>query len=252
MSNPQNPDVLEKIKKLLRVDDSKGATQAEVENAMQAATRLALRHGIDLDEVDTTEEVESNEPIIEETFNPTNGSKVYDNQLPVTHRFIAFILERYFRVSILTVKKWARRADGTEGPTRTIQIFGKKTNVSIAIYVYGFLQREFKTLWRKYRAKTGAEMSSRASFYQGLYWGLDEKLRQTMGVVEKESAKALEHKGTSMAIVLHNESKKIEEAVKASHPRVKYTTHKAETDDMSALYEGQRQGTKININPALK
>lgn len=256
MSAPVNQDVIDKIKKLLRVDEERGNSQAESEQALMAAQRLALRHGINLDEIDTTEEVES-EPIVGEDFTPErHGGGECASRLPTAHKYIAWILEKYFRVSIIYITKWETFTDKgveREGRVRRLQLFGKKTNVQIAIYVYKFLHREFGELWREHKRKFEAPMSSRNSFYYGLYCGLDEKLNATLGQVEQETAKQLEHKGTSMALVLVDEKKKVDQAVHEAHPRLKYISQEVgQTDDYSAIADGQRKGRKIEIKPAIQ
>ena len=257
MSAPVNQDVLDKIKKLLKVDEGRGNSQAEAEQALVAAQRLALRHGINLDEIDATEDVGYNEPIVGEEFTPERtGGGQCASRLPTAHKYIAWILEKYFRISMIYItneKEYEDKGVRKFGKVRSLQIFGKKTNVQIALYVYGFLHREFALLWRDYKRKNNADMSSRNSFYLGLYAGLSDKLLSTLGQVEEEIAKQLEHQGTSMALVLVDEKKKVDQAIKEAHPRLKYvSTPVGNIDDDSALIEGKRKGANIEIKTAIK
>jgi len=257
MSAPTNQAVLDKIKKLLRLDTEKGATQAEVEQAVMAAQRLALRHGIDLDEVDATEDLAPPEPVISERFTPERtGGGECAARLPAADKYIVMLLQEFFRVHVIYISKWGEYEDHgvkKEGRRKHLQVFGKKTNVQIATYVYGFLHREFGLLWREYKRLYDSPMSSRNSFYIGLYNGLYDKLRATMGQVVEEVDKQLESKGTTMALILVGEKEKIAEAVKGEHPRVRSFSYAlGKTDDWHAINEGQERGRKIEIKPALK
>lgn len=257
MSAPVDQQVVEKIKKLLKVDTDKGHSAAEAEQALMAAQRLAVRHGINLDEVDTSEELIPTEPIVGEDFTPERtGGGLCASRLPTTHKYIAWILEKYFRVSIVWLRRWGKYVDKgieKEGKIRSLQIFGKKTNVQIAIYVYGFLHREFSIAWREHRRATNSPMSSRASFFFGLYAGLNAKLESTMGQIELETAKKLQSKGTSMALVLVSEKEKVDQAVKGAHPRIKYVSESdIDVSDGDAVYHGTERGAKIEIKTALK
>jgi hypothetical protein len=257
MSAPVNQDVLDKIKKLLRMDDGRGNTQAEVEQAMAAALKLAARHGIDLNEVDTAEDAEPPEPVVGEEFAPERtGGGECAARLPAANKYITWILEKFFRVQVIRITSWGKyEVKGTmqEGPVKRLQFFGRKTNVQIAIYVYNFLRNEFAILWHDYKRRMQAPMSSRNSFYYGLHAGLHKKLLETMGEVEVETAKQLEAKGTSMALVLVGEQEKVTEEVKKAHPRIKYvSTGDGDTSDDTAVWEGRRLGEKIEIRTALK
>lgn len=267
MSAPVNQDVVDKIKKLLSVDETKGSSQHEHEQALMAAQRLALRHGINLDEIDTSESVGASEPVVGEDFTPdrTGGGKC-SSRLPTSHKYIAWILEKFFRVELIYISKFADYEDkGVKkfGRVRTLQVFGKKTNVQIALYVYGFLHREFSMLWHEHKRKTNAPMASRNSFFYGLYVGLHGKLLETMGEIEKEADKQLAERGAetveregpppSMALILVDEKQKIADEIKAAHPRLKYIRQDEGTiDDFSAVREGRAKGEKIEIKTSLK
>lgn len=246
--NAPDETVVEKIRKLLRITDERGATKDERDSALMAAQRLALRHSINLDEVDAREISLVGEPIISQDFRPQrSGGGEVRGKLPIANKFITWILARYFSVEVLT--GWT--AIPTGGVAPRLSIIGRRTNVEIAIYVYGFLYHEFQRRWREYKQTTGVPMSSRSSFYNGLYQGLCEKLDKTMDKAKFE-AQAQLPSGTSMAMVLQGEREKVEARMKELHPLVRYVKQSGgNTDDWSSLYEGRRHGRTIEIKPAL-
>jgi Protein of unknown function (DUF2786) len=255
-------EIVEKIKKLLSsADTSKGSTQAEAENALMAAQRLAAKHEIDLATIDMTENTAAGEPIVQQPFTPSRqGGGVCAARLPSCHKFITWILKAYFGVKVIEVTDWAAYIDKGEkkhGKVKSLSIIGRQTNVHVAIYVYGYLHREFMDLWHKHRKATSADMSSRNSFFYGLYIGLNDKLLAEKGRVEEEVqqqlAQAESNSNKTVAMVLIGEKEKIDQAVKGYHPRVKYTkVSEGNTNDDGALIEGARAGKKIKIVTALE
>jgi hypothetical protein len=258
--NGGNAEVIDKIKKLLsRAETSKGSTQAEAEGALMAAQRLALKHGIDLASIDMTEDTSAGEPIVQQPFTPVReGGGVCAARLPSCHKFISWILKSYFGVRIIEVTSYQEYEDKgikKSGNVKSLSFVGRQTNVAIAIYVYGFLHREFMDLWHKHRKTVDAPMSSRNSFFYGLYIGLDEKLNIEKGKVEAEAQEQLSHANanTSVAMILIGEKEKVEQAVKDHHPRLRYIkVGEGNTDDHGSVAEGRRAGKKIKISTAIK
>lgn len=263
-----NAEIIDKIKKLLtRAETSKGSTQAEAEGALMAAQRLAVKHGIDLASIDMTEDTSAGEPIVQQPFTPTReGGGVCAARLPSCHKFIAWILKPYFGVKIIEVTSFEKYKDKgieKEGRVKSLSFVGRQTNVAVAIYVYGYLHREFMDLWHKHRKETQADMSSRNSFFYGLYQGLDQKLAKEKKKIEEEAQAQLTQKAgetplasqqnTNLGLILIGEKEKIEQAVKGYHPRLKYTkVSEGNVDDHSSMYDGINKGKKIEIKTALK
>jgi len=255
-----NTEILEKIKKLLsRAETSKGSTQAEAEGALMAAQRLALKHGIDLASIDMTEDTSAGEPIVQQPFRPSReGGGVCAARLPSCHKFISWILKSYFGVKIIECSDYADYVDKgikKKGIVKSLSFIGRQTNVHIAIYVYGFLHREFIDLWHKHRKVVDAPMSSRNSFFYGVYQGLNEKLDIEKGKVEAEAQAELSHAdaGKSVAMILVGEKEKVDQAVKGYHPRLKYfKVSEGNLEDFGSVAEGRRAGRKIKISTALK
>src|SRR5690606_25619435 len=93
-------------------------------------------------------------------------------RLPTCHKFIIWILQKYFAVNIVEVtenEEYTDKGIRKFGKRKSLSFIGRQTNVQIAIYVYGYLHREFMQLWHEHRKQTDAPMSSRNSFFYGLY-----------------------------------------------------------------------------------
>lgn len=253
-------EIIDKIKKLLsRAETSKGSTQTEAEGALMAAQRLALKHGIDLASIDMTEDTSAGEPFVQQPFTPSReGGGQCAARLPSCHKFITWILKPFFGVKIVEVTQFAEYIDkgiAKKGNVKSLSFVGRQTNVAVAIYVYGFLHREFMDLWHKHRKETEAPMSSRNSFFYGLYVGLKDKFEAEKQKVEAEVQEQISHSsvGTSLEMVLIGEKEKVDQAVKGYHPRLKYfTVSEGNTDDHDSVHEGTRLGKKIKISTAIK
>jgi hypothetical protein len=251
--------VLDKIRKLLQVDPAKGATQAEAEQALMAAQRLALKHSIDLAAVDVTGDTTAGEPIVNQPWTPQReGGGECAARLPTCHKFIAWILGKYFGVRVIEVSSWGEYVDKgqtLQGRRKSLSLVGRQSNVQIAIYVYGYLHREFMDLWHAHKKKHGLSMADRNGFFYGLYVGLSEKLEREKGVVEADVQAELgdASTGKSVALMLVGETEKVEQHVKEAHPRLKYTTVGAgPVNDYGVLYAGKSAGKQIEIKTALK
>lgn len=255
-----NDEVISKIKKLLTVADTgKGSTQAEAETALVTAQRLALKHGIDLASIDMTEDTAKGEPFIQQPFTPERaGGGQCVSRLPSSHKFITSILTGYFGVRVIEVTATALYTDKGEqkvGPVKSLSIIGRQTNVSIAIYVYGFLYREFMDRWADHRRSTNASLSSRNSYFYGLYLGLADKLERDKGklIFEEEAKLATAAAPQDLSIVLVSEAKKLHQATAGYHPRIRHVTPTVgNIHDYGSMYTGKAEGKEIEIVTALK
>jgi hypothetical protein len=170
-------EVLDKIKKLLRLGQSPNRHEAEL--AVQRAFELASRYQIDIESVSLEDDVRK---IVAEHF-PTPG------RLSFTRKKILNLLQSYFNITIVSqpVPKWAR----TETRQPKITFIGKPVDIQIAIYVYDFLHtacaqalREFIKLHRRKPSR-----STQENFIQGFVWGVSSKLREAKAeLTEQQNA----------------------------------------------------------------
>lgn len=127
--------LIDKIRKLLALGDisRSNTTVEEAEAAMSAAYKLMSENNISHTELEEEEyiNVEFDE---------------YGNR-PSEIMFIGSILTRFFFVKFVEVpyKKTSRFTY-----RRKMVIFGSKENIEIAKYIYTFLERTYKSLWKNY------------------------------------------------------------------------------------------------------
>lgn len=234
----QDNSLTAKLKKLLRLgQQGSGGTQAEMESALETAQRLAVKYNIDLSQIDLTDSSVL-EPIIEEELRTCKGKF----RRPPCNKFVVNILIQFFNVEAVYMKGGS-----------TIVFFGRKQDVEFAIYLYGYLKNTFTKLWRKYKQEYGVPMSSRASYFFGLFAGLQDKLSKAKDEAEKEQI-ALGMDSQRYALAVVNEEERRQAAVNNAHPilrkcRTKFT---ANVNDNHAVNHGVAKGRTIQINPALK
>lgn len=188
-------DIKDKIIKLLqRTEAGSGSTQAEMEQALGMARRLAARHNIDIALLNTKQNLKAGEPFVTERHIPTRSDgKPCSHRLPVCHKHIAPILDSFFRVTTITgnanrhldgrwrkdisdaedekmwgayrkqIDKWTNdpKGDETNRPVRPyysskfVEFHGRKSDVAVAIYVYNFLYHEYMRLWDEFVISKG-------------------------------------------------------------------------------------------------
>lgn len=170
-------EVLDKIKKLLRLGQSPNRHEAEL--AVQRAFELASRYQIDIESVSLEDDVRK---IVAEHF-PAPG------RLSFTRKKILNLLQTYFNVSIVTqiIPKWLR----SETRQPKITFIGKTVDIQIAIYVYDFLHTcaasSLKEFIKEHRRRPSR--SAQQNFIQGFIWGVASGLRQAKAeLTEQQNA----------------------------------------------------------------
>lgn len=141
-----NEEIIEKIKKLLRMKN--GGTLAEIETALSLAQKLAQQHGIDINSIDENEP--KREPITHDTINL--------RRVQIECKYAALIVQRFFN------------CNAVQG--RGITFIGTKTNIIIAQYVYNFLVKRFRYEWNN----NSGRIRNRQSFMDGMFQALYYKL----------------------------------------------------------------------------
>jgi hypothetical protein len=151
--------LIDKIKKLLALAESGNEHEAKL--AAQRATELLTKHNLNMQQVQR-----SNDYTEEELFNQKAES--------TETKFVGNLICQYFFVKLLKTRDRINK--------RTIYtVFGTPENVEIASYMYGFLVREFRQLWRNYKGEC------RQSFYIGLYGGLRDQLEEAKTKIQNET-----------------------------------------------------------------
>ena len=152
-----NAEILNKLKKLLAL--SKSSTIAEAENAMEKAIAIAAKNDIDLATVSAL--TEKREDFIQAEY-------LEKSRKCVAQLFISKILLDHFKVKIVYT---GNRLSGQK-----IVFLGRKSDVDFAMYVQDFLKEHMMNAWRKYQKEKDVDTILRATFFNGFYHGLNNKL----------------------------------------------------------------------------
>ena len=159
-------NIINKIKKLLALANS--SNEHEAKAAAVKAQVLILRYNI----AEARVKGKPQDPWFMMT-------RLY-KRIPVVVKFIA---EPVMTAALVEI---ASRSSRTPNG-RKIIIFGRESNVKMAVFLYDYLMRIFVELWKKYQQKTGAERKYQQSFFWGLNQGLMDKLQQQKQQITDES-----------------------------------------------------------------
>ncbi len=157
------PEVIEKVRKLLRL--ARSANPHEADLALEKAMALAREHRIQIEGLSVDQ--------AEKATATTHGSSDAFSRMSYGKRYAATIVQRFFNVSavvgptILVIDGWPRAG-------RKLNFVGTSVDVQIALYVYVFLTRRFAYCWAHHRGL----MRNRRSFVHGMYWGIYSKLKE--------------------------------------------------------------------------
>jgi len=154
-------EVIEKIKKLLRM--KRGGTAGEIENALAMAAELARKHGINLNSVDPDE---TKQKIGHE-------SDALKSRLPLEAKYASAILVNFFNVNIcLSGRPHSSRPWQMQ---YMVNFVGTEWDIEVARYVFQFLQGHFRRSWAQ---RQNRRLKNRLAFLEGMFLGLAHKLRQ--------------------------------------------------------------------------
>jgi predicted adenine nucleotide alpha hydrolase (AANH) superfamily ATPase len=158
--NPDRDQVIEKIKKLLRM--KRGGTPGEIETALAMAAELARKHGIDLADVNPDEE--------SERTRIGHVEEVLGLRMPIEAKFAAAICVNFFNVEILWKQGLCRW--WVKMPNKLVFV-GTAWDTEVARYVFVFLQGHFRRSWNH---RKNRRLRNREAFLHGMYCGLRKKL----------------------------------------------------------------------------
>jgi hypothetical protein len=208
--------ISEKIQKLLSLATSSNENEAKL--AANKASELMVKYNLRLQ--DLKEKLEYNKDVLDVQVR----AKIED-------KFIIPILTEYFFVKIVSSK---------ENFGKTYYILGEEENVKIANYVYLFLKRTFRDLWKSYKKETKSPKGYQQSYYYGLYSGLKTQLEATKVKVQEETK----------AVVVTDAN--LNKFMKSAFPRIRSKSTKVNHRDARAEYRGLSDGQNIRINKGVE
>lgn len=227
-------EVIEKLRKLLRLATDKAATQGEAEAAMQKAQELALRYKIELAGIEhgerPAEEYQQETQIRRKTFQA---------------KYVEWIVRKHFNIQMVY------------GSGGELFVIGKTTDIAFARWVMEFLEGEFPRLWTAYQRQTECGQGARVNYFFGVYQGLDAKLTENKQRVEGEALIEAQMDGRGdlagryqLAVVA--DQKALAAAVHRFHPKLQRGGRaNINVKHVSAIDAGRAAGRNININRPL-
>lgn len=153
----QTQSVIDKIARLLALAERAG-TQHEAETALAKAQALMERHSIQM------EQVRAAEAVYQTDFVQEGGRRL------IECRFVGTVLMQHFFVRLLVARPG--------GCGSYVMLFGRPEHVALGRYVYVFLIRTFRQLWREHQRATGQSRKHQTTYYAGLSQGLNRKLER--------------------------------------------------------------------------
>ena len=240
MSKEQK-EILEKIKKLLRLSDVKrGATPAEAATAAAKAQALLLEHNLVMEDIGDLEEHLKDDKI---------GSECVDLEATYqTSRWHACLMSRISKPLFCRAIYIAAKA----GKAGKMVLFGKKSNVEVVKYFYSYLHQvidqmalEHREGWKKKMDEAGKKYipdeSSRVriDFCLGAVSTVGDRL-------DEQYKKQTTASSTSTALVLVSDTA-LDAAVKTVFNKTAPVKTGRQVDGSSRL-AGRIAGNKIPLN----
>jgi len=219
-----NTDILEKVKKLLRLG-TKNSNLHEAEIALKRAFELAQRHNIDVESLDLDEHTEK---VAHEWFSFTKRASFLQVRA-------VGIVASYFNVEVC--RDWEK-----------IVYVGKPTDIAIAHYVYDFIVRVGRSELRQYEIserKQRRKMSTgkRKQFTQGFLYGISAQLRKS-----KEQI-ILTDSQTALVVADGAARERYMDELIPKRKTIKLTEGRK---NRTALDHGYMRGKETNINTPLE
>ncbi|MBV5307141.1 MAG: DUF2786 domain-containing protein [Desulfobulbaceae bacterium] len=199
-----------RIGKLLALATS--ANEHEAALAMEKASQLMTRHNLQQLQEDAQSAFAS---LIIHTRS---------QRLESWQRKICVILLQFFYVKVVTSSLYdpLRHA-----PYKTIEIFGREENVTVAEYCYTFLAGQLASLWQQNRSRiNGKGIRVRNSYYLGLLQGFYDKLKAQKALTEATNHPTptmvpRDGDGTAIAILIRAEDAALDQFVGLRFPRLR-------------------------------
>lgn len=201
---------ISRIGKLLALATS--ANEHEAALAMEKASQLMTRHNLQQLQEDAQSAFAS---LIIHTRS---------QRLESWQRKICVILLQFFYVKVVTSSLYDPLR---HTPYKTIEIFGREENVTVAEYCYTFLAGQLASLWQQNRSRiNGKGIRVRNSYYLGLLQGFYDKLKAQKALTEATNPPTptmvpREANGTAIAILIRAEDAALDQFVGLRFPRLR-------------------------------
>jgi hypothetical protein len=232
-SNKPQSDILDKIRKLLRLaDTSRGATENEAKVALSKAQELMTRHNID-SALLRMERGESGGG----SFTVDKGNLDLPKTLNPADLMILSLLQSHFNVKTILMP-------GSKGTP--VDIIGAPADIDFAIYAFNYLRQTFFRCWNEF--KRTRPNPDKASYYRGLRDGLNAELKAAKQRAE-ESYGSDQRQAYGLVVV--DQEVAITRFVEENYGKLRSRNTRARRVDSGSYYAGETKGRTIQINRPL-
>lgn len=168
-----NP-IIEKIKKLLRM--KRGGTPAEIATALKLAQELAAKHNIDLAAINPDDEGEGK---------IAHEDVILGSRVPWECKYSALVCLNFFHVNCLFHQlRFEKR----------LAFIGTQRDIEISRYVYTFIVRSMRDLWKNKRGRS----KDRRSFLYGIFLAICSTLREQQAQQETREGLLVINRGLAL------------------------------------------------------
>ncbi|MFZ4715706.1 MAG: SprT-like domain-containing protein [Bacteriovoracaceae bacterium] len=211
-------DLMVKVKKLLTLAQSDNPHEAEL--ATLKANQLILKHNLQyIADVNNDEEILYTARVYAAPRNSAKMQTVYE----ILRTFMVYPVFNYGKEEVY------------------LEVSGSKTNVEIADYVAGFLERELEKLWEHNKEAHNLKGKvAKNSFFHGVGLGYKSKHQEFRSSVSSSDQKSL--------IKIEQD---LVERVKAFYPRLSSVGSERQ-HDQEGLKRGHEAGKNLSIQAGIK
>ena len=226
-------DILEKIRKLLRLaDTSRGATENEAKVALAKAQELMTRHNID-SALLRMERGETGGA----SFTVDKGNLDLPKTLNPADLMILSLLQAHFNVKTILM---------SGGRGTAVDIIGAPADIDFAIYAFNFLRQTFFRCWNEFK-RTHAN-PDKASYYRGLRDGLNAELKAAKQRAEQSYAA---DQRQAYGLVVVDQEAVITRYVEENYGKLRNRTARSRNMHSGSYFAGETKGRTIQINRPL-
>ena len=230
-SNSHHPDILNKVRKLLRLADrSRGSTENEARVALSKAQELMTRHNID----SALLRMEAGE---KSGIDVTKGLYELPKSLNPADMLILSLLQAHFNVRVILM----------QGHRKTpVDIIGAPADVDFAIFALSYLRETFFRCWNEF--KKTAWNPDRASYYRGLRDGIHVELTAAKKRAEDSYGDGARQ---TYALAVVDQNAAITRYVDEHYGKLRNRTQRRRRVDSASYFAGETKGRTIRINRPL-
>ena len=225
-------EALEKVRKLLRMTEARGCTEAESRQAAMMAQRLMMAHRLEM--------VDLNGP---ESSAPAPEQPVHNWDDPLDAQRTRQTWRGRLALHVAEANGCAVYWSGS-----ALRIVGTADNATAARYVYGFAAREIDRMAKRYAGNGRTWLNN---WRLGAAEGVRDSLREAREAARQERAAST---GCALVVVdsalavIDAEHKRAVAHLYASVPNMRRGRSTGGRYDSGARATGQRDGRTVNVN----